>query len=102
MSGNKNSQGTDSAQDASTMHAQIQEMLPRLRERAAQTRSERKVPAETVRELQDMGFFLCLQPKRYGGYEMTPQEFFRNQILLAQGCMSSAWASGIIAVHSFQ
>lgn len=77
-------------------------MQPKLRERAALTRELNQVPDETVQELQDIGFFLALQPARYGGYEFSPQQFFKIQIALAEGCMSTAWACGIIAVHAFQ
>lgn len=87
---------------AAEMMTAILEMQPRLRERAPETKAIRKVPQASIDELQDIGFFLALQPKRYGGLELTPQEFFRMQIALAEGCMSTAWASGIIAVHAFQ
>lgn len=95
--------------NASTTSPQAEQMLkdiiamqPRLRERAVQARAERKVPQATVDELQDLGFFLSLQPARYGGLELTPQQFFSMQMAIAEGCMSSAWACGIVAVHSFQ
>lgn len=81
---------------------QIIALQPKLRELAEATRSERKVPFETVKELQDIGFFLALQPARYGGLELSPADFFKIQIALAEGCMSTAWACGIIAVHAFQ
>ena len=63
-------------------------------ERAAQTAELRRVPAESIEELQAAGFFLALQPQRYGGYELDPQDFFRMQLAIAEGCMSTAWASG--------
>ena len=52
-------------------------MQPTLRERAAQTKRDRQVPDETIQELQDIGAFLTLHPKRYGGYELDPQHFFK-------------------------
>lgn len=73
-----------------------------IRARAEQTRKHRRVPDETVKALQDVGFFLALQPKRYGGYELLPQDFFRMQMALAEACMSTAWACGIVAVHAYQ
>lgn len=99
-------QPTDSAHFMSSrsrdMFRAIEAMLPRLRERAARTRALRRLPDETVQELRDIGFFLTLQPRRYGGYELPPADFFRMQMRLAEACMSTAWAGGIIAVHSFQ
>ncbi len=85
-----------------TMMAAIKELQPVFRERAPQTRQERKVPQASIDALQEIGFFLALQPKRYGGLEMKPQEFFKLQIAIAEACMSTAWASGIIAVHAVQ
>ena len=81
---------------------QVTALQPKLRERAEINRENRKVPIETVNELQELGFFLSLQPERYGGFELSPVAFFKMQIAIAEGCMSTAWACGIIAVHSFQ
>ncbi|MFP5307428.1 MAG: flavin-dependent monooxygenase, partial [Gammaproteobacteria bacterium] len=39
------------------------EMIPRLKERAAKCEADRKVPDETVAEMQEAGFFRVLQPK---------------------------------------
>ncbi len=87
---------------AADMLAAIRELQPVLRERAPRAREERRVPEETIEDLRRTGFFLALQPRRYGGFELDPQDFFRMQLAIAEGCMSSAWAGGIIAVHSFQ
>jgi 3-hydroxy-9,10-secoandrosta-1,3,5(10)-triene-9,17-dione monooxygenase len=96
------SSSTDSSTTAKSMLESIIALQPKLRERAPGAIAQRKVPQETVDDLQEIGFFLALQPKRYGGYELTPQEFFAMQIAIAEGCMSTAWACGIIAVHAFQ
>lgn len=93
---------TDKQKIAREMLEKLVALQPRLRERAAQTKAIRKVPDESIREIQETGFFLALQPKKYGGFELDPQDFFRMQIAIAEGCMSTAWASGIIAVHAFQ
>ena len=87
---------------ARNMQAAIEALQPRLRERAEQARGERRVPLESIQDLQDIGFFLALQPIEWGGFELDPQDFFRMQNTIALGCMSTAWASGIIAVHAFQ
>ncbi|MFK7731126.1 MAG: acyl-CoA dehydrogenase family protein [Pseudomonadales bacterium] len=87
---------------AANMLQSIIEMQPKIRERAAQTKSERKVAQATVDELQELGFFLALQPERWGGYELDPQDFFKMSIAISEACMSSAWACGIVAVHAFQ
>ncbi len=77
-------------------------LQPALRERARRAQQERKIPDETVAEMQAAGLFRVLQPKRWGGYEMDPQVFFDVQHALAEACMSTAWIYGVIAVHNWQ
>ncbi len=78
------------------------EMVPVLAERAGKAAEMRKVPDETVAEMQEAGFFRVLQPKLYGGYEMDPQVFYEICMTLAEGCMSTAWIYGVIGVHNWQ
>ncbi|MCB1703918.1 MAG: flavin-dependent monooxygenase [Halioglobus sp.] len=89
-------------QEGQAMVSRIQGLQPLLRANAARARSERRVPVESIAALQEAGFFLALQPARWGGYELDPQDFFRMQMAIAECCMSTAWASGIVAVHAFQ
>ena len=78
------------------------DMIPYLQEQAPRAQAERKIPDETVAKMQEAGFFRVLQPKRWGGYQMDPQVFFQVQMALAEGCMSTAWIYGVIAVHNWQ
>ncbi|MEX6725483.1 flavin-dependent monooxygenase [Parapedomonas caeni] len=82
--------------------AAARRMVPALRARAAQAEQDCKVPDETVAEMAEAGFFRVLQPRRYGGYEMDPEVFYSIQMTLAEGCMSTAWIYGVIAVHNWQ
>lgn len=84
------------------MLERVQALQTLLRANADRARSERRVPVENIQALQDAGFFLALQPARWGGHELDPQDFFRMQMAIAECCMSTAWASGIVAVHAFQ
>jgi 3-hydroxy-9,10-secoandrosta-1,3,5(10)-triene-9,17-dione monooxygenase len=77
-------------------------MIPALKERADAATAARALPAETIREMQEAGFFRVLQPTRHGGYEMDPKVFYEIQMALAEGCMSTAWVYGVIGVHPFQ
>lgn len=96
------SQSSQNPTDADGMLQRIQQIQPLLRKNAEQARQQRKVPQENIEALRDAGFFLALQPDRWGGYELDPQDFFRIQIAIAEACMSTAWATGIVAVHAFQ
>lgn len=82
--------------------ARARAMIPTLKARAKQCVADRNVPAETIAELKDAGFFRILQPKRYGGYEMHPNVFFDVQKLIAEGCMSTGWMFGVVGCHPYE
>lgn len=88
--------------EGAAMLGRVESLQTMLRANAEKARSERRVPLENIQALQKAGFFLALQPARWGGYELDPQDFFRMQLAIAECCMSTAWASGIVAVHAFQ
>jgi 3-hydroxy-9,10-secoandrosta-1,3,5(10)-triene-9,17-dione monooxygenase len=78
------------------------DLIPALKARSEAATDARQLPAETISDMQEAGFFRVLQPKRHGGYEMDPQVFYDIQMTLAEGCMSTAWVYGVIGVHPFQ
>lgn len=82
--------------------ARARAMVPALKERARQCVAERDVPAETIAEMQEAGFFRILQPKRWGGYEMNPNVFYDVQKTLAEGCMSTGWMYGVVGCHPYE
>jgi 3-hydroxy-9,10-secoandrosta-1,3,5(10)-triene-9,17-dione monooxygenase len=77
-------------------------MGPTLAARAAKTEADRRIPNETIAEMQEAGFFRVLQPRRYGGYEMDPQVFYKIQMTLAEYCMSTAWVYGVVGCHPYE
>lgn len=88
------------------LHQQLvqraREMVPVLRSRSAETNSIGRLPDATIDDFHKAGFFKIMQPARYGGYEMNPHTFFDVQMILAEGCMSSAWVLGVVAIHNWQ
>jgi 3-hydroxy-9,10-secoandrosta-1,3,5(10)-triene-9,17-dione monooxygenase len=82
--------------------ARARAMIPALRSRANATEAARRIPDETIADLQSAGFFRILQPRRWGGYEMDPQAFFEVQIALAEGCMSTGWTFGVVGGHPYE
>jgi 3-hydroxy-9,10-secoandrosta-1,3,5(10)-triene-9,17-dione monooxygenase len=77
-------------------------MIPALKSRAARCVAERDVPAESIREFHEAGFFRILQPARWGGYEMNPNVFFDVQKIIAEGCMSTGWMFGVVGCHPYE
>lgn len=90
------------AELANSMLAAAREMVPILTRRAADAERNRSIPAETIDEFKQAGLFRIIQPKRFGGYELDPGTFFDIQMTLAEGCMSSGWVYGVVAVHNWQ
>lgn len=81
--------------------ARVRDLLPALRERATYAEQLRRLPDETLKEFQEAGLFRCLQPKRYGGYELDPGVFYRAVMEVGAVCGSSAWILGIVGVHNW-
>jgi 3-hydroxy-9,10-secoandrosta-1,3,5(10)-triene-9,17-dione monooxygenase len=76
-------------------------LLPALRERARCAEELRRMPDETFRDFQETGMFRCLQPKRYGGFELDPVTFYRAIMEIAVVCPSSGWIFGVVGVHNW-
>src|SRR5262245_62636836 len=79
--------------------ARARAMIPTLAERSLEGRRQRRIPDETIADMQRAGFFRVLQPKRWGGYEMDLGTFYDVQLALAEGDMSTGWIYGVSGVH---
>lgn len=79
-----------------------QQILDLIASKSDEQRENRRMSPEVVAALKECGFYTMMLPKKWGGQEQRPQEFFKEQIRIAEADMSTAWASGIIAVHAFQ
>jgi resorcinol 4-hydroxylase (FADH2) len=77
------------------------ELIPTLRQRAAATEQERRVPMETVEQFRAAGLFTILQPPRYGGQGGGFVDYIRIAYELGRGCASSGWIYANAALHSW-
>ena len=75
-------------------------LVPVLEARQAQAEADRTVPAETIQDFKDAGFFKMLQPPRWGGYEVPYTAVARVVEELTRGCPSSAWVYGVLSLHN--
>jgi len=82
--------------------AGVRDLLPVLRERAQETEDARSVPVESVKALEEAGFFKLLQPVRFGGHEVDPITFLTAVRLIASACGSTGWVSSVVGVHPWQ
>src|SRR3982074_2127692 len=79
--------------------ARARAMIPALAGRSLDGRRARRIPDETIADMQRAGFFRVLQPKRWGGYEMDLGTFYDVELALGEGDMSTAWIYGVSGVH---
>src|ERR1700731_3486261 len=79
----------------------IDDLLPQIRKRAQATEDLRRLPDETVQELEDIGFFTLLQPEQWRGLQCDPTLFYEAVRRLASACGSTGWVSSIIGVHNW-
>lgn len=82
--------------------ARARAMIPMLRERADEVEKRRSVPPDIIKGFVDAGFFRILQPRRWGGYEMSPIVLMRVLQELGRGCGSSAWNMMILGIHTWE
>lgn len=87
---------------ANQLLAQARALVPALRARQTEAAALARLPDATIADMQRSGFFKIMQPARYGGFELSPQCFFDVQQTLAEGCMSTAWVLGVVAIHNWQ
>jgi 3-hydroxy-9,10-secoandrosta-1,3,5(10)-triene-9,17-dione monooxygenase len=79
-----------------------EELVPWLRDNAAETEANRRLPVETAKRLREAGVMRLLQPKRVGGYEAAPQVFYEAVRRIGTACGSTAWVTGVVGVHAYQ
>ncbi|MGC6472049.1 MAG: flavin-dependent monooxygenase [Parvibaculales bacterium] len=76
--------------------------LETIKNDAAESRENRQIKQTSIDAIRETGYFRSVLPKKYGGMEVSPQEFFKASLDIAECDMGTAWATGIIAVHAYQ
>ncbi|MDH4554280.1 flavin-dependent monooxygenase [Pseudomonas sp. BN417] len=80
----------------------LQAILPAIAANAAKAEQLRQVPDENIAMLKGIGLHRALQPKKYGGMEISLPEFADCVVALAGACASTAWAFSLLCTHSHQ
>src|SRR2546423_14276351 len=88
--------------DTQAVIAGVTELLPVLRQRAQEAEDARVVPAESVKSLEETGFFRLLQPKSAGGLEADPVTFFTAVRPMASACGALGRGGSVVGVHPRQ
>ncbi|MGQ4600092.1 3-hydroxy-9,10-secoandrosta-1,3,5(10)-triene-9,17-dione monooxygenase oxygenase subunit [Nocardia sp. R6R-6] len=79
----------------------VEALLPMLRERAQEAEDLRRIPDESMKALQETGFFRLLQPEQWGGHAADPVVFYDTVRKIAAACGSTGWVAGIVGVHNW-
>ena len=80
----------------------VRDLLPGIRERADEAERLRVVPEASIKELEEVGFFRLLQPRRFDGLEADPVDFYTGVRDIAGACGSTGWVSSVVGVHPWQ
>jgi 3-hydroxy-9,10-secoandrosta-1,3,5(10)-triene-9,17-dione monooxygenase len=80
----------------------VRDLLPGIRERADEAERLRVVPEASIKELEEVGFFRLLQPRRFDGLEADPVDFYTAVRDIASACGSTGWVSSVVGVHPWQ
>ena len=85
---------------ASSFHEAAADLVPQLRKRAVEAERERRLPAETIANLRDLGILRAFVPRVYGGDERSMSEVLDAMTELGTGCASTAWVASLLAIHN--
>jgi alkylation response protein AidB-like acyl-CoA dehydrogenase len=83
-----------------TLIARAEQLVPMLRERAQRTEELRRIPDDTIADLEQAGLFQLVAPRSQGGYAYGMRELGTITRILAQGCASTAWVYSFLVVHN--
>ena len=88
--------------------AQVQEVVdrtwlivPELRERAAATADNRRLPAENIAAMRRAGSLKTIQATRNGGFGLGIRSHVDVIRTLGRGCGATAWVAGVVHAHSW-
>jgi 3-hydroxy-9,10-secoandrosta-1,3,5(10)-triene-9,17-dione monooxygenase len=81
--------------------ARARELIPELRERAAQTALDRRLPQANIDALRRAGSLKTIQATRNGGYALGIRSHLDVMSALGRGCGSTAWVAGVVQAHSW-
>ncbi|MEJ0019613.1 MAG: acyl-CoA dehydrogenase family protein [Acetobacteraceae bacterium] len=80
---------------------QSRALVPILAERAAATRAGRDLPPETMADFHRIGILGVLQPRMFGGLQLSFSLFARIVETLTAGCASAAWVYAVLGEHQW-
>jgi 3-hydroxy-9,10-secoandrosta-1,3,5(10)-triene-9,17-dione monooxygenase len=77
-------------------------LLPAFAERALETERARRIPDESLREIEAAQLNRILHPARHGGLGLDYDAFFEVSWRIASACPSTGWVFNVSSVHNWQ
>jgi alkylation response protein AidB-like acyl-CoA dehydrogenase len=75
-------------------------LAPIFRSRSADTEKLRRMPNETIADIQASGITRMCQPKRFGGAELPWDALVEIDFELGKGCGSQTWVANVFVEHN--
>jgi 3-hydroxy-9,10-secoandrosta-1,3,5(10)-triene-9,17-dione monooxygenase len=76
-------------------------LAPAIAERAHRAEMERRVPLESVEEFVAAGLGRILQPRRWGGHEVSHDAAFDVAVEISAACGSTGWCASLLNIHDW-
>ena len=93
------------AADAALTHEEAirraRALAPQLRQRAQQTEAQRRIASETIEAIVGAGLLRILQPRRWGGFEISHDAAFDVAVEIAAACGSTGWCVSLLNIHDW-
>ena len=84
------------------MIARAKALRPKVREEAEAAEQRGYYSEALHREFTKAGFYRCLQPRRFGGYEFDMRTFFKAMVQIASGDPGIGWCLTLACGHALQ
>ena len=83
-----------------TLAERVEEILPKIRERAAENEEARQLIDANFADLASVGFFRALVPKQFGGLESDVRDWLQAIRRVASADPATGWSAGIMSAHA--
>lgn len=77
------------------------QLRPLVAARARTTEQERRVSAAVTEQLKEAGLYRAVQPRRFGGHELSLESLRRLAFEIGRGCTSTGWCYGLSAAAAW-
>ena len=76
-------------------------LTPMLREHAQRVETDRRIANETIEAIVGAGLARILQPRKWGGYEISHDAAFDVAVEIASACGSTGWCASLLNIHDW-